>query len=105
MKDNRFAIYRGRTRLLLSIFIIILVISTGRFFYLQVIKGTELRDLREQNINDFEYIYPKRGRILSKDGIVLAEDRKIYSIAIDLEQKPSENPYKLFQIYSLISKF
>ena len=79
MKDNRFAIYRGRTRILLALFILILAISTGRFFYLQIIKGEELRDLREQNINDFEYIYPKRGRILSKDGIVLAEDRKIYS--------------------------
>tara|TARA_B100001029_G_scaffold177991_1_gene183718 strand:- start:15664 stop:17451 length:1788 start_codon:yes stop_codon:yes gene_type:complete len=96
LKDNRFAIYRGRTRLLLSIFIIILVISTGRFFYLQAIKGTELRDLREQNINDFEYIYPKRGRILSRDGIVLAEDRKVYSIAIDLEQKPSEKSIQAF---------
>ena len=96
MKDNRFAIYRGRTRLLLSIFVIILVVLTGRFFYLQVIKGTELRDLREQNINDFEYVYPKRGRILSKDGIVLAEDRKVYSIAIDLEQKPSEKSIQAF---------
>ena len=63
---------------------------------MQVIKGTELRDLREQNINDFEYIYPKRGRILSRDGIVLAEDRKVYSIAIDLEQKPSENSIQAF---------
>ena len=69
---------------------------------MQVIKGTELRDFREQNINDFEYIYPKRerererGRILSRDGIVLAEDRKVYSIAIDLEQKPSENSIQAF---------
>ena len=63
---------------------------------MQVIKGTELRDLREQNINDFEYIYPKRGRILSRDGIVLAEDRKVYSIAIDLEQKPSEKSIQAF---------
>ena len=96
MKDNRFAIYRGRTRILLALFILILAVSTGRFFYLQIIKGEELRDLREQNINDFEYIYPKRGRILSKDGIVLAEDRKIYSIAIDLEQKPSERSIQIF---------
>jgi len=96
LKDNRFAIYRGRTRILLALFILILAISTGRFFYLQIIKGEELRDLREQNINDFEYIYPKRGRILSKDGIVLAEDRKIYSIAIDLEQKPSERSIQIF---------
>ena len=49
-----------------------------------------MRELREQNINTFEYIYPKRGRILSKDNVVLAEDRKIFSLAVDLEQKPSE---------------
>tara|TARA_B100001996_G_scaffold249667_1_gene193549 strand:- start:2164 stop:3951 length:1788 start_codon:yes stop_codon:yes gene_type:complete len=96
LKDNRFAIYRGRTRLLLAFFILILAVSVGRFFYLQIIKGGELRDLREQNINDFDYIYPKRGRILSKDGIVLAEDRKIYSVAIDLEQKPSERSIQIF---------
>ncbi len=96
MKSNIFAIYHGRTRLLLALFIIILIISSARFFYLQIIKGAELRDLREQNINDFEYLYPKRGRILSKDGIVLAEDRQIYSIAIDLEQKPSEESTQIF---------
>ena len=49
-----------------------------------------MRELREQNINTFEYIYPKRGRIISKDNVVLAEDRKIFSLAVDLEQKPSE---------------
>ncbi len=96
MKDNKFAIYHGRTRFLLALFILILAISAGRFFYLQIIKGEELKNLREQNINDFEYIYPKRGRIVSKDGVVLAEDRKIYSIAIDLEQKPSEQSIQTF---------
>ena len=84
MKDNKLKIYRGRTKLLLTLFIVILLLCIGRFFQLQIVDGKQLKELREQNINDFEYIYAKRGRILSKDGIVLAEDRKIYSIAIDL---------------------
>ncbi len=96
MKENKLSIYRGRTKLLLALFIVILLVCIGRFFQLQIIEGDQLKELREQNINDFEYIYPKRGRILSKDGIVLAEDRKIYSIAIDLEQKPNENSIKFF---------
>ena len=96
MKDNRFAIYHGRTRILLVLFSLILFIVSARFFFLQIVKGGELRELREQNINDFEYIYPKRGRIVSKDGVVLAEDRQIYSIAIDLEQKPSEKSIQVF---------
>ena len=43
-----------------------------------------------KNINTFEYVYPKRGRIISKDGFVLAEDRKIFSIAVNLNVKPNE---------------
>ena len=96
MKDNKLSIYKGRTKLLLVIFIAILFVCIGRFFQLQIIEGKQLKELREKNINDFEYIYPKRGRILSKDGKVLAEDRKIYSIAVDLEQKPNEASIKFF---------
>ena len=69
---------------------LILLLVTARFFYLQIIQGGELKELREQNINAFEYIYPKRGRILSRDGVVLAEDRKVFSLAVDIEQKPNE---------------
>ena len=91
MKDNNIQIYRARTNLLLIIFLSILILVLGRFFYLQIVQGNDLRELREQNINAFEYIYPKRGRILSRDGVVLAEDRKIFSLAVDIEQKPSES--------------
>lgn len=90
MKDNKIQIYRDRTKILLGLFISLLFIALTRFFYLQIIEGNNLRELREQNINTFEYIYPKRGRILSSDNVVLAEDRKIFSLAVDLEQKPSE---------------
>ena len=75
MKDNKIQIYKTRTKILIGFFILILALVTARFFYLQIIQGNELKELRERNINTFEYIYPKRGRILSKDGIVLAEDR------------------------------
>ena len=90
MKDNKIQTYRDRTKILLGLFISLLFIALTRFFYLQIIEGNDLRELREQNINTFEYIYPKRGRILSSDNVVLAEDRKIFSLAVDLEQKPSE---------------
>ena len=94
MRNSKVNIYRGRTKLLLFIFLILVVLLTVRFFYLQIIKGDDLRNIRENNINAFEYIYPKRGRILSSDGYVLAEDRKTFSLAIDLEQKPNEDAIK-----------
>ena len=95
MKETKIQTYRFRTNLLLILFLSILVLVLGRFFYLQIIQGEDLKELREQNINAFEYIYPKRGRILSRDGVVLAEDRKIFSLAIDIEQKPSEESIKI----------
>ena len=106
MKNSKLQIYRGRTNLLLIVFLILLVLVTGRFFYLQIIKGDDLRNIRENNINAFEYIYPKRGRILSTDGYVLAEDRKTFSLAIDLEQKPNEDSIKkLSQLFPSIVDF
>ncbi len=95
MKDNKIQIYRDRTKILLGLFICLLFVALTRFFYLQIIEGTNLKELREQNINKFEYIYPKRGRIISRDNVVLAEDRKTFSLAVDLEQKPSEESLNL----------
>ena len=59
MRNSKVHIYRGRTNLLLVIFLILLVLVTGRFFYLQIIKGDDLRNIRENNINAFEYIIQK----------------------------------------------
>mgnify|MGYP001239541311 CR=1 FL=1 len=95
MTVNKINIHRKRTNILLIFFFLLLALVAGRFFYLQILKGDELRDIRENNINAFEYIYPKRGRILSSDGYVLAEDRKTFSLAIDLEQKPSEESIRM----------
>ena len=94
MKGNKIQIYQTRTNILIGLFVLILTLVIARFFYLQIVKGNELKELRERNINAFEYIYPKRGRILSEDGIVLAEDRKVFSLAVDIEQKPSEQSIK-----------
>ena len=68
---------------------------SARFFSLQIIDGRVLKDQREKNINTFEYIYPKRGRIISSDNKVLVEDEKIFSVVINLEQKPSLESIKL----------
>ena len=64
-----------------------LALLVARFFFLQVVKGAELKEQRELNINASESIYPKRGRIVSRDGYILAEDIKTFSIVVDLEQK------------------
>ena len=89
MKKTNFKLLQDRTWLLSIVIFLLLVFALSRFFYLQIIEGRNLKVQREANINTFEYIYPKRGRIISSDGYVLAEDIKSYSIAVDLEEKPS----------------
>ena len=89
MKSKSLLILSKRIRFLLIIFIVCLVVLSARFFSLQIIDGRLLKDQREKNINTFEYIYPKRGRIISSDNKVLVEDEKIFSVVVNLEQKPS----------------
>ena len=86
--------FKGRANIIF-IFFGLLALLIARFFFLQVIKGPELKEQRELNINASESIYPKRGRIVSRDGYILAEDIKTFSIVVDLEQKPDINAISL----------
>ena len=106
MKKTNFKILQDRTWLLSIVIFLLLVFALSRFFYLQIIEGRNLKVQREANINTFEYIYPKRGRIISSDGYVLAEDRKTFSLVIDFEQKPSEGSIKkLSQLFPSVVDF
>jgi len=92
MRNKDLNFFKNRAYGILFIFFALLV---ARFFFLQVIKGSELKEQRELNINASESIYPKRGRIVSRDGYIMAEDTKTFSIVVDLEQKPDINAISL----------
>ena len=95
MRNKDLNFFKGRVNSILFIFFALLALLVARFFFLQVVKGTELKEQRERNINASESIYPKRGRIVSRDGFILAEDIKTFSIVVDLEQKPDSNAISL----------
>ena len=95
MRNKDLNFFKGRANSILFIFFALLALLLGRFFFLQVVKGAELKEQRELNINASESIYPKRGRIVSRDGYILAEDIKTFSIVVDLEQKPDTNAISL----------
>jgi len=69
-----------RARWLLAAMLTVMVIFVGRLTYLQFIKSEEYRLLSEENFLEQRRIPPLRGRILARDGTVLAENR----IAVDL---------------------
>lgn len=69
-----------RARWLLAAMLTVMVMFVGRLTYLQFIKSEEYRLLSEENFLEQRRIPPLRGRILARDGTVLAENR----IAVDL---------------------
>ena len=95
MRNKDLNFFKGRANSILFIFFALLALLVARFFFLQVVKGAELKEQRELNINASESIYPKRGRIISRDGYILAEDIQTFSIVVDLEQKPDINAISL----------
>ena len=95
MRNKDLNFFKGRANSILFIFFALLALLVARFFFLQIVKGAELKEQRELNINASESIYPKRGRIISRDGYILAEDIKTFSIVVDLEQKPDINAISL----------
>ena len=69
-----------RLRLLLGALLTLLVVFTGRLAVLQFAQGELYRTLSEENVLEPRHITPPRGRILARDGTVLADNR----VAVDL---------------------
>ncbi|MCA8960981.1 MAG: penicillin-binding protein 2 [Planctomycetes bacterium] len=61
----------------------ILLILLGRCFYLQVIRGDEFARLQSTRTRSATRVDGERGRILSSDGVTLAEDSPYWKVAID----------------------
>ena len=70
----------SRLRGVLAVILTLLVVFTGRLMYLQFAMAEEFSLLSDQNVWETHHISPLRGRILARDGTVLADNR----IASDL---------------------
>jgi len=69
-----------RLRLLLAILLTFLVIFTGRLMYLQLAMTEQYAVLSTQNFLEERRISPLRGRILARDGTILANNRVAYDL-------------------------
>ncbi len=69
-----------RVRVVLALLLSIMVIFTGRLMYLQIAQAEELTERSEQNVMQQRRISPLRGRILARDGTVLADNRVAYDL-------------------------
>jgi penicillin-binding protein 2 len=69
-----------RVRLMLALMLSIMVVFVGRLMYLQIAMAEEYAYRSEQNFTQERRITPLRGRILARDGTVLADNRVAYDL-------------------------
>ena len=69
-----------RMRLLLAVVLTVLVIFTGRLVWLQLASTERFANLSESNATQQRRIAPLRGRILARDGTILADNRVAYDL-------------------------
>ena len=65
----------GRMKVLLAVILTVLTLFTVRLMHLQVVMADEYVAKSQQNALQQRRIIPLRGRILARDGTVLADDR------------------------------
>jgi penicillin-binding protein 2 len=74
---------RERAWVLLGIGLLVFLVLVGRLFFLQVVTSGRSRELAERNWLRPEFVPGPRGRILDRNGVVLAEMTPSFAIGID----------------------
>jgi penicillin-binding protein 2 len=67
-------------RLLLALMLTVLVVFAGRLMWLQLAQAEQYVDLSRRNFTQQQRVAPLRGRILARDGTVLADNRVAYDL-------------------------
>jgi penicillin-binding protein 2 len=85
MKEN------NKSKLLYGIVIVVIVILLARLTFVQVADGSYYRDLSNYRSLRIVSVEPLRGRILDRNGIVLAENIPSYNLEVIPEDFADEN--------------
>ncbi|MFO7570860.1 MAG: penicillin-binding protein 2, partial [Smithellaceae bacterium] len=72
--------YRQRLKIVMIVAMLALGILLVRLWYLQVIKGDELKQRSENNAVRFRKVQPLRGLIMDRNGLVLVDNRPSFDI-------------------------
>lgn len=79
-KDKQIRIFQDRLSYIYAIFIIAFSILFIRLWYLQLVKGLELRKISEENRLRRIYIPAPRGMIFDRDGNLLIDNRPAFDL-------------------------
>ncbi|MDY0188039.1 MAG: penicillin-binding protein 2 [Syntrophus sp. (in: bacteria)] len=102
IKGHEIADYRQRFRLIFAIVLIAMSLLMLRLWYLQVIKGSELRQRSESNSVRLRRINPLRGMILDNGGHVLVDNQTSFDL-VYIPNRPEDKKQvisKLTELYA-----
>ena len=81
-------LYRSRLFIVSILVIFMMGVLLTRVAYLQVFKNTDYQTQSNQNRIKLEPLPPNRGRIYDRNGVILAENRLVFSLEIIPEKVP-----------------
>lgn len=79
-------LFRRRSLLALVIILLMSALLGGRLYYLQIIEHKTYTTLSDKNRVQVEPIPPTRGLIYDRNGVLLAENRPVFSVTVVPEQ-------------------
>ena len=88
-ENPRTKLFNRRTALLLGGQVGLFSILAGRMYYLQVIESEKYKVLADENRISLRLLAPPRGRVLARDGEVLAVNQLNYRVVVVPEQTGS----------------
>ena len=83
LKEGVIKLFKSRECVILIVFCLMTVILIQRLFYLQIVKGQEYLDDYKLLIQKTKEVQGTRGRILDRNGVVLADNKLAYSVTIE----------------------
>ncbi len=100
IKGHEIADYRQRFKLIFAVVLIALSFLILRLWYLQVIKGSELRQRSESNSVRLRKINPLRGMILDSYGKVLVDNQTSFDL-IYIPNRPEDKKRVISELSNL----
>ena len=79
-------VIRRRLAMLMAIFFVLFCALGVRLFYLQIICGEELQLRAQAQWTSESSIQPTRGKILDRNGVVLAQSASAYTLSVSPRQ-------------------
>ena len=81
-------LFRGRAFVAIMGVILLSTLLLGRFYYLQVVQHETYTTLSDRNRVQVQPVSPTRGLIHDRNGVLLAENRPVFSLTIMPERVP-----------------